>query len=75
MNYDELSSGAMDAEYEATFGHNAGHVSRLEAARIADRIIEDERLTGGASSTTPLEPNPSGRSGVPEGYGKWGELA
>jgi hypothetical protein len=70
---EELRSGAMDEEYEAKFGYNAGAVSQRQASRIADAIMEDARLTGGAPSTTPLKS--TGRSGVPQGYGKYGDFA
>jgi hypothetical protein len=70
----ELRSGASnDPDDWVLAGPDAAGISRLEAARIADAIIEDERLTGGAPSTTPIEPGV--RSGVPRGYGKWGDLA
>lgn len=69
----ELRSGAYDAEYEETFGHDAGAISPQQAARIADQIEAECALTGGAPSTTPLES--TGRSGVPHGYGKYGDLA
>jgi len=69
--HEELRCGAMDEEYEATMGHNAGAVSPAQAARIADAIIEDTHRYGDAPSTTPL--TDAGRSGVPRGYGKWGD--
>jgi len=72
---DELHGGATpyhDEEDALMFGHHDGALPPGMAGRIADRILEADRLTGGLPSTTPLEP---GRSGVPQGYGKWGDLA
>lgn len=76
MNPEELKnlrSGAMDEDYEATMGRDAGSISPRQASAIADAIEADTRVTGGAPSTTPLEG--TGRSGVPRGYGKWGDFA
>jgi len=63
-----LRGGASNEDDEYLYG-----VSPKQAARIADAILAEERLTGGAPSTTPLPS--AGTSGVPHGYGKWGDLA
>ena len=75
MTYDgPLRSGAApDPEDWVVAGPDAPGITPQQAAAIADMIMEDERLTGGAPSTTPLRS--TGRSGVPQGYGKWGDLA
>lgn len=71
---EELRSGANPDDWHEPVGDSVeGGISALHAARIADAIEADTRLTGGAPSTTPLES--TGRSGVPRGYGKWGDLA
>jgi hypothetical protein len=58
-----LRSGASNEGDEYMYG-----ISPAAASRLADEIMADNA----APSTTPL---PSGRSGVPQGYGKWGDLA
>jgi hypothetical protein len=65
----ELRSGASNDPDDPMFAHEFGGISQAQAARIADAILADDA----APSTTPLRPAPS--SGVPQGYGKWGDLA
>lgn len=75
MTYDgALRSGAApDPDDWVVAGPDFAGISPQEASRIADAIMEEDRFTGGAPSTTPL--HSTGRSGVPQGYGKWGDLA
>lgn len=75
MTYDgPLRSGAApDPDDWVAAGPDAPSISPQQAARIADAIMEEGRLTGGAPSTTPLRS--TGRSGVPVGYGKYGDWA
>jgi CTP:molybdopterin cytidylyltransferase MocA len=70
----ELRAGASpDPDDWVAAGPDAPGVSPAQVRRIADAIMEDERLTGGVPSTAPLKPGV--RSGIPQGYGKWGDLA
>lgn len=75
MTYDgPLRSGAApDPDDWVVLGPDAPVISQRDVVRIADAILDEERHTGAAPSTTPLEPNV--RSGVPQGYGTWGDLA
>jgi hypothetical protein len=61
-----LRSGACGPEDEYAQGITPAH-----AARIADAINAEERRYGGPATM----PESTGRSGVPQGYGKWGDLA
>jgi hypothetical protein len=62
-DFSELKSGAFNEDDPGDLG-----ISNGRAAKLADEIMADDS----APSTTPLPP---GRSGVPQGYGKWGDLA
>ena len=77
MTYDgPLRSGAAPVPEDwVVAGPDFAGISPEQAARIADAIMEDERLTGRGAKheATPL--HSTGRSGVPQGYGKWGDLA
>jgi hypothetical protein len=59
-----LRGGASNEDDEYLYG-----ISPKQAARLAESILADDA----APSTTPLKPGHS--SGVPQGYGKWGDLA